>query len=69
MGDVQAEREELGDAAEDHDDGNHQVDDATKIRGDILALGDVQQRGEGQAGGCCRGALGGELRRALSGQL
>lgn len=58
MGDVQAEREELGDAAEDHDDGDHQVDDATKTRGDMLALGDVQQRDEGQAGGCCRGALG-----------
>lgn len=39
MGDVQAEREELRDAAEDHDDGNHQVDDATKIRVDMLAFG------------------------------
>lgn len=55
---VQAEREELRDAAEDHDDGNHQVDDATEIRGDTLAWGHLQCRGEGQAGGFSWGALG-----------
>lgn len=35
---VQAEREELGDAAKDHDNGNHQVDDAAATKGDMLAL-------------------------------
>lgn len=60
---VQAEREELRDAAENHDDGNHQVDDTTEIRGDMLAWGHLQYRDEGQAGGF---SLGGALGRAES---
>lgn len=35
---VQAEREELRDTAKDHDNGNHQVDDAAATKGDMLAL-------------------------------
>lgn len=47
---VQAEREELGDAAKDHDHRNHQVDDAAAMRDDMLAW-ELQWRDVGQAGG------------------
>lgn len=68
IGNVQAEREELGDTAEDHDDGNHQVDDATKTRGDMLAwgisIGATRDRLVDSAG-----ELWGELRAPSSRQL
>ena len=48
---VQAEREELGDAAEDHDHRNHQVDDAAATRGDMSAWGS----NSATAGGSARG--------------
>ena len=36
-GDIQAEREELRDATEDHDHGDHEVDDTAATGGDMLA--------------------------------
>lgn len=64
---VQAEREELRDAAEDHDDGNHQVDDAAATRGDMLAWGRLDSAAKGEAAWLF--PPGGELEGAESSQL
>lgn len=44
---VQAEREELRDSAEYHDDGNHQVDDAAAMGSDMLAGAPMAQGSKG----------------------